>query len=93
MCERARASHDRFSKRRLGEGKEDMAELPAAGVKRLLTKNGGELRTSTPAVQLVVEAAEEYIARLAQEASAIAQKERRKTIMDGDIRKAREIVG
>jgi len=70
-----------------------MAELPAAGVKRLLTKNGGELRTSTPAVQLVVEAAEEYIARLAQEASAIAQKERRKTIMDGDIRKAREIVG
>jgi len=70
-----------------------MAELPAAGVKRLLTKNGGELRTSTSAVQLVVEAAEEYIARLAQEASALAQKERRKTIMDGDIKKAREVVG
>jgi len=70
-----------------------MAELPSAGVKRLLTKNGGELRTSTSAVQLVVEAAEQYIARLAQEASAVAQKERRKTIMDGDIRKAREVVG
>jgi len=70
-----------------------MAELPAAGVKLLLTKHAGELRTSTSAVELVVAAAEEYIGRLAQEASASAQREKRKTIMDGDIRKAREVVG
>jgi histone H3/H4 len=70
-----------------------MAELPAAGVKRLLTKHGGELRTSGSAVDLAVVAAEEYIARLAQEASAVAQKEKRKTIMDADIQKAREVIG
>jgi histone H3/H4 len=40
-----------------------------------------------------VQAAEEYIARLAQEASASAQKEKRKTIMDADIKKAREVIG
>lgn len=70
-----------------------MAELPAAGVKRLLTKNSGDLRSSGSAVELAVAAAEEYIARLAQEASASARKERRKTIMDADIRRAREVVG
>jgi len=70
-----------------------MAELPAAAVKRVLTKHGGELRTSGTAIELAVQAAEEYIARLAQEASAVAQKDRRKTIMDGDIKKAREVVG
>ena len=70
-----------------------MADLPAAGVKRLLGKHGGELRSSTSAVNLAVVAAEEYIARLAQEAAAVAQKERRKTIMDGDIQKARELLG
>ena len=70
-----------------------MSELPAAGVKRLLTKHGGDLRTSGSAVELAVQAAEEYIARLAQEASASAQKEKRKTIMDADIKKAREVIG
>ncbi len=70
-----------------------MAELPAAGVKRLLAKHGGELRSSSSAVDLAISAAEEYIARLAQEAGALAQKDRRKTIMDGDIQKAKEILG
>ena len=70
-----------------------MAELPAAGIKRLLTSHGEGLRTSGSAVDLAVQAAEEYIARLAQEAAASAQKERRKTIMDADIKKAREVVG
>ena len=69
-----------------------MAELPGAAVTRLLTKHGGELRTSSSAVQLAVSAAEDYIARLAQEASAAAQKERRKTIMDADIKRAREVL-
>ena len=54
-----------------------MAELPGAAVKRLISKHGGELRTSASAVQLAVAAAENYIARLAQEASASAQGERR----------------
>jgi histone H3/H4 len=70
-----------------------MAELPGAAVKRLLAKHGGELRTSASAVQLAIQAAEEYIARLAQEASGCAQKEKRKTIMDADIKRAREVLG
>ncbi|MEE8314283.1 MAG: histone-like protein [Myxococcota bacterium] len=70
-----------------------MAELPAAGVKRLLAKHGGELRSSSSAVELAITVAEEYIARLAQEAGALAQKDRRKTIMDGDIQKAKELLG
>ncbi len=70
-----------------------MAELPAAGIKRLLSKHGGELRSSTSAVNLAVAAAEEYVARLAQEAGALAEKDRRKTIMDGDIQKAKELLG
>ncbi len=70
-----------------------MAELPGAAVKRLLTKHGGDLRTSSSAVQMAVAAAEDYIARLAQEASQSAQNERRKTIMDSDITRAREALG
>ena len=70
-----------------------MAVLPGAAVKRLLTKHGNGLRTSASAVQLAVDAAERYVARLAQEASAQAQKERRKTMMDSDITKAREALG
>jgi histone H3/H4 len=73
--------------------KVNMAELPAAAVKRVLTKHGGELRTSGSAIDLAVAAAEEYIGRLAQEAAASAQREKRKTIMDADIKKAREVVG
>ena len=70
-----------------------MAELPGAAVKRLLTKHGGDLRTSSSAVQMAVAAAEDYIARLAQEASQNAQNEKRKTIMDGDVDKARAKLG
>ena len=40
-----------------------MADLPAAGVKRLLAKHGGDLRSSTSAVHMAVAAAEEDIAR------------------------------
>lgn len=70
-----------------------MADLPAAGVKRLLAKHGSDLRSSTSAVNMAVAAAEDYIARLAQEAGRLAEKDRRKTIMDGDIQKAKEILG
>jgi histone H3/H4 len=70
-----------------------MAELPGAAVKRLVTKHGGDLRISASAVQLAVQAAEEYIARLAREASSAAGADRRKTIMDQDIRRARERTG
>ena len=70
-----------------------MAELPGAAVKRLVSKHGGDLRISASAVQLAVAAAEAYIARLAREASGAASGDRRKTIMDADIQKAREVVG
>ncbi len=70
-----------------------MADLPAAAVKRLITKHGGGMRISGSALQKAVEAAESYIARLAREASGAAGNEKRKTIMDGDVDKARQSVG
>jgi len=70
-----------------------MADLPAAAVKRLLTKHGNELRSAGSAVEAAVLAAENYIARLAKLAADCAQQEKRKTIMDGDIAKARERLG
>jgi histone H3/H4 len=66
-----------------------MGELPNAVVKRLLGKHGGGLRVSGTAVDKAVEAAEDYIARLAREAQASAEADRRKTVMEGDIDKAR----
>jgi histone H3/H4 len=66
-----------------------MGELPNAVVKRLLTKHGGELRVSGEAINKAVEAAEDYISRLAREAQAAAVADKRKTIMDHDITKAR----
>lgn len=70
-----------------------MADLPNAVVKRLLTKHGGGLRVSGSALGLAVEAAEGYIARLAQEAQASAEANRRKTVMDSDIEAARAKLG
>jgi histone H3/H4 len=66
-----------------------MGDLPNAVVKRLLTKHGGELRVSGSAIDKAVEAAEDYLARLAREAQAAAVADKRKTIMDHDISKAR----
>jgi histone H3/H4 len=70
-----------------------MADLPAAAVKRLLTKHGSELRSAGSAVDAAVAAAENYIARLAKLAADSAQEDKRKTIMDGDIARARERLG
>lgn len=66
-----------------------MGELPNAVVKRLLAKHGGGLRVSGTAVDKAVQAAEDYIARLAREAQASAEADKRKTVMDDDIDKAR----
>ncbi len=70
-----------------------MAELPGAGVKRVLVKSSGDLRISASALELAVQAAEDYLGRLARSAGENARGERRKTIMDGDIRRARQTVG
>jgi histone H3/H4 len=70
-----------------------MGNLPSAVVKRLLGKHGGGLRVSGSAVTKAVEAAEDYIARLAREAQASAESDRRKTVMEGDIEKARTKLG
>jgi len=66
-----------------------MGELPNAVVKRLLAKHGGGLRVSGSALERAVTAAEDYIARLAAEASASAEGAKRKTVMDSDIDTAR----
>ncbi|MDJ0848216.1 MAG: NFYB/HAP3 family transcription factor subunit [Myxococcota bacterium] len=70
-----------------------MAELPNAVVKRLLTKHGGGLRVSGSALTLAVQAAEDYVARLAQEAQASAEANKRKTVMDADVEAARSKLG
>ena len=70
-----------------------MGELPNAVVKRLLGKHSDGLRVSGGALDRAVAAAEDYIARLAREAQASALGEKRKTIMDGDIDKARAKIG
>ncbi len=70
-----------------------MADLPNAVVKRLLTKHGGGLRVSGSALSLAVDATEGYIARLAQEAQASAEANKRKTVMDADIEAARAKLG
>ncbi len=66
-----------------------MGELPNAVIKRLLAKHGGGLRVSGSALEKAVEAAEGYIARLAREAQASAAADKRKTVMDQDIARAR----
>lgn len=70
-----------------------MSELPNAVVKRLLTQHAGGLRVSGSALALAVQAAENYIARLAREAQASAEANKRKTVMDGDIETARAKIG
>jgi histone H3/H4 len=70
-----------------------MAELPNAVVKRLLSKHGGGLRVTGSALTLAVEAAEGYIARLAQEAQECAEANKRKTVMDSDVEEARAKIG
>jgi len=62
-----------------------MGELPNAVVKRLLSKHGGGLRVSGSALDRAVAAAEDFISRLAVEASASATGAKRKTVMDSDI--------
>ncbi len=66
-----------------------MSDLPNAVVKRLLAKHGGGLRVSGSALSQAVSAAEDYIARLAREAQASAEANKRKTVMDSDIEAAR----
>ncbi len=66
-----------------------MGELPNAVVKRLLVKHGGGLRVSGDAIEKAAAAAEEYVAHLANAAQQAAEADKRKTIMDSDIDKAR----
>lgn len=70
-----------------------MGELPNAVIKRLVSKHAGGLRVSASALEKAVDAAENYIARLAKEAQKAAEADKRKTVMDDDIDKARSTVG
>ncbi len=70
-----------------------MADLPNAVIKRLLTKHGGGMRVSGTALGQAVAAVEDYVARLATEAAASAEQNKRKTKMDGDIEAARSRLG
>lgn len=70
-----------------------MADLPNAVVKRLIAKHSDGMRVSGGAIDVAVAAAEEYVGRLAREAHASAVADKRKTIMEGDIDKARAKLG
>ncbi|MBW2241364.1 MAG: NFYB/HAP3 family transcription factor subunit [Deltaproteobacteria bacterium] len=70
-----------------------MADLPNAVVKRLISKHGEGLRVSGSAIDRAVDATEDFLARLAREAHASAIADKRKTIMDSDIDKARAKLG
>ncbi len=70
-----------------------MADLPNAVVKRIITKYGGDMRVSGGAIEKAATAAEEYLGRLAREANACAVADKRKTIMESDIEKARVKLG
>lgn len=70
-----------------------MADLPNAVVKRLITRHGEGMRVASGAVGMAAAAAEAYLERLAREAHASAAAEKRKTIMEGDIEKARAKLG
>ena len=70
-----------------------MGDLPNAVVKRLLSKHGGGLRVSGSALDRAVAAAEDFISRLAVEASASATDAKRKTVMDSDIDAAKSKIG
>ena len=67
--------------------------LPKAVVKRIMTDGTGGLRVSGSALDKAVEAAEDYLARLAKAAQESAESNRRKTLMDADIEAARQRVG
>ncbi len=70
-----------------------MGDIPNAVVKRLVSKHGDGLRVSGSAIERAVSATEDYLARLAREAHASAIADKRKTIMDADIDRAREKMG
>jgi histone H3/H4 len=67
--------------------------LPKAVVKRIMTEAGGGMRVSGSALEAAVEAAEDYLGRLAKAAQESADENRRKTLMDADIAAARSRVG
>ena len=66
-----------------------MGALPSAVVRRILTEHGGGLRVAGAAIAKAAEAAEEFLASLAREAQASAVADKRKTVMDYDIERAR----
>lgn len=67
--------------------------LPKAVVKRVLSEHAGGMRVSGSALDKAVEAAEQYLQRLAAAANRSAEENRRKTLMDADIENARREVG
>lgn len=67
--------------------------LPKAVVKRIMSEGGGGMRVSGSALDKAVEAAEDYLTRLARAASESANDNKRKTLMDDDIANARSRVG
>jgi histone H3/H4 len=70
-----------------------MAEISSAPVKRLLVAASGEMRVGASALNLAVEAIEDFTRRLGAAAAQHAAADKRKTIQDSDIAHARAELG
>lgn len=70
-----------------------MAELSSAPVKRLLVEASGGMRVGGTALDHAVAATEDYIRRLALKACEHAKQDKRKTIQESDIDRARMELG
>ena len=70
-----------------------MSELSSAPVKRLIVEASGGMRVGASALEQAVNATEDYIRRLGQAACEHARADRRKTIQDADVARARAELG
>ena len=69
-----------------------MADLPQAAVKRIMMKRGLQ-RISPGAVAIAANAAEDLLAFLADKALHSANADKRKTVMEADVDRARRSLG
>lgn len=70
-----------------------MAEISSAPVKRLMVEASDGMRIGASALTLAVDTTEDFVRRLAVAAGASAHGDRRKTIQDVDIARARAQLG
>ena len=69
----------------------DLPELSLAGIRRIMRKAGAE-RVSRDAVEVLRDATEDFVLRVAKVAVELAKHAKRRTVQKSDVRKALELV-